>query len=264
MQVQAFVVDDVSSRDENIVTRNPARIRSVERMQADRVAVARMPAPRTSEGLQSMPRTVCIVDPNEATIGPLATLLRSVEFNVEAFSTPRRLLDWQQAGAITGQSCIVSEIRLPEMSGLDLQHKLRVVWPAASVILASEQADVATAVRAMRAGAVSVLKKPICEQELIDLLNSCFRNSRVDELSSFLERSRRLLTPRQRDIFDHLIVGLQTKEVAIELGLSPRTVDIYRTQIAERLEVSSISVLIKRVLSLSVHNAAAKTRSTDR
>ncbi len=254
MPLQSLTPEGVPAKGELRFARRPAYIASVIGVHADRDARPLTPLhPAQSTGHQ-----VCIVDPDERTSGSLASLLRSVKFDVEAFSTPRQLLDWQHSMAVTSPCCIISEIRLPEMSGLDLQRKLHTVWPAASVVLASEHADVATAVCAMKAGALSVLTKPVCEQGLIDLLNTHFRNSRVDRLSCYLEKSRRLLTSRQRDVFELLIRGLQTKEVAIELGLSPRTVDIYRAQIVARLEVGSVAEIIKRILGISLHETAPR------
>lgn len=209
---------------------------------------------------------VHIVDPNEASRGAVASLLRSVSFEVEPFSSPGAFLQWRESAPNGTRACTICEIRLPEMSGLALLQKLRDRDPAAPVILVSEHVDVETAVRAMRAGALSVLRKPICEQQLIDVLNSNFRHravGRTSDLSSFLGEARARLTSRQCDVFDCLMRGMQTKEVAHVLALSPRTVEVYRAQILGRLEVTSVPQLLKQVLVLAVQQAPSAVRPPD-
>ena len=104
----------------------------------------------------------------------------------------------------------------------------------------------------MRAGAVTVLEKPVNEQELIDVVDDALKQpifATPANSSATVEKYRQLLTDRQREVFDCLLKGLQTKEVARQLGLSPRTVEVHRANILERLEVSNFSQVLRQFLA---------------
>ena len=200
---------------------------------------------------QIVSRCVYVIDPHRAAHKALVSLLRTVRFDVESFTSPLAFLDRFQSAAADQRCCVISEIRMPGMSGLELQAELRRRNSNAGLVLVSKHADVPTTVRAMRAGALSVMKKPVREQELIDVLNSHFNASAADRngnVSEVFAAHRARLTARQRDVFDHLILGLQTKEVAALLDLSPRTVEVHRAQILKRLEAGSVSQLIRETL----------------
>ena len=119
------------------------------------------------------------------------------------------------------------------------------------VIVISAHADIRQAVRAMQAGALSVLEKPVNEQELIDVINHALNGPDPQEAAGHkisLDACRERLTGRQREVFDLLMQGLQTKEAARHLNLSPRTVEVHRARILERLEISSFSHLLRKLL----------------
>jgi two-component system, LuxR family, response regulator FixJ len=207
---------------------------------------------------RSVSNSVQLIDHHDATRRLLTRLLESIKIDVETFASPRAFLQSIPSASSNGRYCVICEIRMPEMSGLELQQELLRRNLNAQVILISEQVDIATAVRAMRAGALSVLEKPIHEQELIDLVNCHFKENAADRMlrvSNFFRAQRDLLTPRQRDVFDHLIVGQSSKEIAAQLNLSPRTVEVHRAQILKRLNVCSISHLIRLVLEKSTNAA---------
>ena len=201
-----------------------------------------------------MARTVYIVDDCDCTREALALLLRTVEFEVVTFGTARTFLCALEQLEPAGPICLVTDVRMPAMSGLQLQDELRRLHYHLPVIFLSGHADVSTAVRAMRNGAVSFLEKPVNGQELIDLINGTFDahartcNSAMD---NGLEAKRAVLSPRQREVFDLLMQGLPTKEVALRLNLSPRTVEGHRASILERLQAPSFAKLISDLLQHS-------------
>jgi two-component system, LuxR family, response regulator FixJ len=200
-----------------------------------------------------MPRIAYLIDDDVAVRRALALLFRSVRLEVQTFASAEEFLDLYRPHAPDARRCLVTDVRMPGMNGLELQEELRrrnIVLP---LILISGHADVRLAVRAMRAGALTVLEKPVNEQELIDVVHQALNSHDLGEMangqSSALEVQRALLTERQRDVFDLLIRGLQTKDVARQLDLSPRTVEVHRANILERLHISSFSQLLRQILT---------------
>jgi two-component system, LuxR family, response regulator FixJ len=200
-----------------------------------------------------MPRIAFLIDDDVAVRRALALLFRSVRLEVQTFASAEEFLDLYRPHAPDARRCLVTDVRMPGMNGLELQEELRrrnIVLP---LILISGHADVRLAVRAMRAGALTMLEKPVNEQELIDVVHQALNGHDLGEMasgqSSALEVQRALLTERQRDVFDLLIRGLQTKDVARQLDLSPRTVEVHRANILERLHISSFSQLLRQILT---------------
>lgn len=202
-----------------------------------------------------MQPVVFVIDDDAAVREALALLLRSVELAVETFPSATEFLEAIEASRLqTSRACVVTDVRMPGMSGLDLQAVLAQRSIQIPIVVISGHADVPQAVRAMRAGALTFLEKPVNEQELIDTIHEALNGHGRHEAtsqSSALEDQRARLTERQRDVFDHLMRGLQTKEVAKELGLSPRTVEVHRAKILERLQASSFSQLLQQLLAHS-------------
>ena len=203
-----------------------------------------------------MPKTVYIVDDSAAVRTALASLLRALKFDVEDFASARSFLDaccperpgdWPSCA----HGCLIVDVRMPDMSGIELQDELRRRKCHIPVIMLSGHASVPLAVRAMRGGAVSFLEKPVDEQELIDLINHCLNDQGCGNqrsISDDLAGKRVLLSTRQCEVFDLLMQGLQTKEVAARLGISPRTVEVHRAHILERLQAHSFTELIQGLL----------------
>lgn len=200
-----------------------------------------------------MQKIAYLIDDDVAVRRALALLFRSARLEVQTFASAEEFLDLYRPHAPDARRCLVSDIRMPGMSGLELQDELLKRHFALPLILISGHADVPLAVRAMRAGALTVLEKPVNEQELIDAINQALNANELGCVASghtsALEAQRALLTDRQRDVFDLLIHGLQTKDVARQLDLSPRTVEVHRANILERLNVSSFSQLLREILT---------------
>lgn len=198
-----------------------------------------------------MPKIAYVIDDDTAVRQALALLFLSVGVDVEAYSCAEDFLATYRPNPVHERRCLVTDMLMPGINGLELQAELRRRLIFVPVIVISGYADVGQAVKAMRAGALTVLEKPIRAQELIDAIHEAFNgrgacNVRCE--TSLVEAHRARLTARQRDVFDLLIHGLQTKEVARELQLSPRTVEVHRSSILHRLEVSSFSQLLRQIL----------------
>ena len=197
---------------------------------------------------------VILIDDDAAVLDALALLLHSVKLEVETYSSADAFLTGLQTRLPSPRACIVTDVRMPGMSGLDLQAELARRNVRIPIIVISAHADVPITVRAMQSGALSVLEKPVNEQELIDLIHRALNDATADAPlanNPALEERRARLTDRQRDVFDALMRGLQTKEVARRLGLSHRTVEVHRANILEQLQVGSFSQLLRELLAHS-------------
>ncbi|MCI0508395.1 MAG: response regulator [Gammaproteobacteria bacterium] len=194
--------------------------------------------------------TVYIVDDDEAVRHSLSLLMQSVGLTAKCCASARAFLDTYSASS---PACLILDIRMPEMSGLDLQRILndrRIQIPA---IIITGHGDVPLAVRAMKAGAMDVLEKPFNDQALLDAINKAVAISiaayqeQVDRVK--FQECAQHLSPREREIMDLLITGKGSKEIATQLGISRKTVDVHRIHIMEKMQVRSVVELARLTLS---------------
>ena len=196
-----------------------------------------------------MKGTVHIVDDDDGVRKSLRLLMSSVQLDAETYVSARAFLDRIDALDDAVAHCLIFDVRMPDMNGLELQEELRRRNCRHPVILLSGYGDVPMAVRAMNAGARTFLEKSCDEQHLIDQVFAALKATRgSDGARSTLARYRDQLTMRQADVFDLLVQGLQTKPIAEHLGISSRTVEAHRAKILRRLNVSSFSQLLSQAL----------------
>lgn len=195
--------------------------------------------------------TVYIVDDDEAVRHSLYLLLQSVGLMARCCESARAFLEAYDASA---PGCMLLDIRMPEMSGLELQRVLNDRLIHIPVIIITGHGDVPLAVRAMKAGAMDVLEKPFNDQALLDAINKAvtkssetFQGQKIR--ARFQERAQHL-SPREREIMDLLILGKGSKEIASQLGISRKTVDVHRIHIMEKMQVRSVVELAR----LTLHN----------
>ena len=203
-----------------------------------------------------MTARVHIVDDDAAVRRSLRLLLESAD--IEAADSPSASAFLERVDSLEPdeRGCLVLDVSMPGMSGLELQAELRKREIDIPAVVISGHGDVPMAVSAMRKGAVTFLMKPVDDQELINTVNEILSRPREQRRSqASLEAHRSRLTPRQREVFDLLRQGLRTKEVAKRLGVSPRTVEVHRAKLLERLEASSLTHLIGRLLEDSREDA---------
>ncbi|MFM9938787.1 MAG: response regulator transcription factor [Hyphomicrobiaceae bacterium] len=193
-----------------------------------------------------MTRTVHIVDDDTAVLKGLHLLMSSVELQTKAYHSAREFLQSYDQGGCARSDCLIADVRMPDMSGLELQEALIDRQSELPLILISGHGDISMAVKAMQAGAQSFIEKPVPEQHLIDEVFKALRPKRRpgDGRIAILASYREQLTERQREVFDLLVQGLRTKAVASRLGISPRTVEVHRSGILERLGAQSFSQLM--------------------
>ena len=192
--------------------------------------------------------TVFVVDDDEAVRRFLGGLIASVGLRVEAYASAREFLDAFEPGA---PGCLLLDIRMPGMSGLELQKELAEREVRLPVIILTGHGDVQVAVHAMKAGAVDFIEKPFNNELLLDRIQKAVAESveadgvRVqhDEITSRIK----LLTPRERQVMDLVVAGETNKGVARRLDISEKTVEIHRAKTMEKMRAKSLADLVKMV-----------------
>lgn len=195
--------------------------------------------------------TVYIVDDEEPVRESLRMLLEIHGFAARCFGSGA---DFLEAAGTGGSGCVLADLQMPGMDGLRLLTEMAAAGIRLPVVMMTGYGQVASAVQAMKSGALDFLEKPLTEDQLLACLERArasqvqLRQSRErrDEAATRLER----LTPREREIFDRLALGMQNKMVAQELEISPRTVELHRARIMEKLGAASVSDLVRLALSL--------------
>jgi len=188
---------------------------------------------------------VFIVDDDELICRALAKLLRSVKLNVETFSTAGEFLSRLPVDC---PCCLLLDVRLPEVSGLELQDRLAAMDADIPIIFITGHGTISMSVRAIKAGAVDFIQKPFDEQELIDKIQKALDQSReLNEKSRMLNELRiraESLTDREREVFALVTRGLMNKEIAFELGTSEKTIKTHRAQVMKKMKVDSLADLV--------------------
>jgi FixJ family two-component response regulator len=189
---------------------------------------------------------VFIVDDDAGTRESLRNLVRSVGLRVEVFASAQEFLRSQRADV---PACLVLDVRLPGLSGLDLQKQMAAAERQIPIVFITGHGDIPMTVRAMKAGAVEFLTKPFRDQDLLDAIQQALdRNRQAREQRAEVEelRSRyRLLTPRERDVMALVVTGLLNKQIAAELGTSEASVKVHRQHVMEKMRAGSLAALVR-------------------
>jgi two-component system response regulator FixJ len=202
--------------------------------------------------------TVFVVDDDEALRDSLAFLMKSVGLPVQTFPRAEAFLASYDVGQ---PGCLLLDIRMPGMSGLDLQERLRREADVMPIIIISGHADVEQAVRALKTGAVDFIKKPYSGEVLVDRVREALklgvrlRRERAEQAAA--QARVALLTAREREILAELASGKPVKQIAFELALSRKTVDVHRGHIMTKLRVDSM-IELARISELAAAAENAK------
>jgi two-component system response regulator FixJ len=195
--------------------------------------------------------TIALIEDDEAVLDSLRLLLQGRGFAVTCFTSAEAFLASPQARSM---ACIVSDVRLPGRSGVDLQRLLKANGIDTPIILITGHGDIAMAVTAMREGASDFIEKPYDAEQLIaSIERTLATNQRQKSLESekqLLSRRAAELSPRQREVMELVAAGLSSKQIATRLGISHRTVENYRAWIMERMDANNIAELVRKVLLL--------------
>ncbi|HNR23661.1 MAG TPA: response regulator transcription factor [Steroidobacteraceae bacterium] len=195
--------------------------------------------------------TIYIVDDDDGMRRALTLLMATVGYNPVAFARPSEFLakyDPSLAG------CLVIDVRMPEMSGLEVQQQLNRSGSMLPVILITGHGDIPMAVQAMKNGASDFLQKPFRDQDLLDSINAALKQDAENRTSverlTDLRRRVESLTPREQEVMDLVVDGRANKVIAIDLGLSERTVEIHRANVMAKMGARSVAHLVKMCLML--------------
>jgi FixJ family two-component response regulator len=196
---------------------------------------------------------VFVIDDDPLMLGGLSSLFRSIGLRVEAFTSAT---DWLQHPLPAVPSCLVLDVRLPRLSGFDLQAELNRLGIKIPIIFITGHGDVPMSVKALKAGAIDFLTKPVREQEMLDAVTGALerdRKRRDEEKPNSEARNRfALLSPRERQIMALVTGGLMNKQVAGKIGISERTVKIHRGNVMRKMRAKSLADLVMIAESLGI------------
>jgi two-component system, LuxR family, response regulator FixJ len=199
---------------------------------------------------------VHVVDDDAEVRNSVAFLLRSAGMEVRTYESAAALLD--KLPTVNG-GCVVTDVRMPEINGLELQRRLRAAGATLPVIVITGHGDVPLAVTALKDGAVDFIEKPFKQEVLIAAVRSALQRSRIqtDEAGQKAGIAARLalLTPRERQILEGIVAGKPNKVTARELGISPRTVEVYRANVMTKMEAGSVPDLVRMALAGGIRAA---------
>jgi two-component system, LuxR family, response regulator FixJ len=206
---------------------------------------------------------VHVIDDDEALRESLLFLLNAAKFKVRTYESAEAFLD---AMGHAERGCIITDVRMPGITGLELIRRLKTSHAAFPVIVISGHADVPLAVEAMKLGAVEFLEKPFEEGALISAvlgaLNRYAQDSKRDLERATIEERIAALSQRQHQVLLGLVAGHPNKTIAFDLGISPRTVEIYRANVMTKMQAKSLSDLVRMALVAGLLNEVTGPSST--
>jgi len=190
--------------------------------------------------------TVFIVDDDPAVLKSLSRLLRASQVNVVTFGSPQEFLERYDPHT---PGCLVLDVAMPGLNGLELQEALRVKGSAIPVIFLTGHGDIPMSVQAIKGGALDFLTKPVHDKDLLKAVEGALEKDRIErqsraELADIHDRLA-TLTPREREVLIHVVSGQLNKQIAYDLGTVEKTIKVHRARVMEKMKVGSVAELVR-------------------
>lgn len=195
---------------------------------------------------------VHVVDDDESARESLAFLLEAADFEVVSHASALALLE---ALPLDGAGCVITDMRMPDMTGLELVRELNARGCRVPIIMITGHGDIPLAVEAMRAGVADFIEKPFGESRMIDALNRALEAgpppaaTQASDEATLVRQRLETLSERERQVLDGVVDGQPNKVIARELGISPRTVEIYRAKLMAKMHADNLAALVRMSLS---------------
>ncbi len=190
--------------------------------------------------------TVFIVDDDPAVLKSLSRLLRASQVNVVTFGSPQ---DFLQRYDPHTPGCLVLDVAMPGLNGLELQEALRIKGSAIPIIFLTGHGDIPMSVQAIKGGALDFMTKPVHDKDLLKAVEAALEKDRIErqsraELDDIHERLA-TLTPREREVLIHVVSGQLNKQIAYDLGTVEKTIKVHRARVMEKMKVGSVAELVR-------------------
>lgn len=197
--------------------------------------------------------TVFLLDDEPGMVKALTRLLKAEGFTVQGFTSAKTFLESYRAEDL---SCLVLDIAMPELNGLELQQRLTQAGILLPIVFLTGRGDIPMSVQAIKSGAVDFLTKPVKAADLIRAVRAAMQRAvdqrdLIAEMALLRERYSRL-TPRQREVMEHVVAGRLNKQIAADLGTGEQTIKVHRAQVMEKMEVESVADLVRAAESLGL------------
>jgi FixJ family two-component response regulator len=200
------------------------------------------------------PSIVFLVDDDPSVRRALARLIKSAGYQVQTFVSAREFLDRMPDAA--RPACLVLDVRMPGLSGIDLQRELRLTNPILPIIFITGHGDIPMTVKAMKAGAVDFLPKPVRDTDLLRAIEQALARAvhdraKLDETEDIQSRLEKL-TPREREVMNLVVKGRLNKQIAFALGIVEKTIKVHRARVMDKMQVDSVAELVRIVEKIAV------------